>query len=68
MAETFTAAVRRRLGEHQPVCPTCGQPAGQSLERAGGIHQALMLHHPHHGGQARDLADVVAYRESIEPR
>ncbi|HEY8819559.1 MAG TPA: hypothetical protein VIM25_12175 [Candidatus Limnocylindrales bacterium] len=48
---------------------TAGGPdpaKGKALvERAGGIRQALMLHHPDHGGQARDLADVVAYRESI---
>lgn len=48
---------------------TAGGPdpaRGQLLvERAGGIRQALMAHHPDQGGEARDLADVVAYREKV---
>lgn len=33
------------------------------VERAGGIRQALSKHHPDHGGQAKDFADVDAYRK-----
>lgn len=33
------------------------------VERAGGLKPALMAHHPDHGGEARDFADVQAYRE-----
>jgi hypothetical protein len=32
------------------------------VEEAGGIRQALMRHHPDHGGDPRALADVQAYR------
>ena len=35
-------------------------------ERAGGIRQALMAHHPDRGGDDRDFADVVAYRDSLQ--
>lgn len=35
------------------------------VERAGGIRQALMAHHPDRGGDARDFADVQAYRDSV---
>ena len=35
-------------------------------ERAGGIRQALMDHHPDRGGKDRDFADVVAYRDSLQ--
>lgn len=49
---------------------TAGGPdaaRGQLLvERAGGVRQALMLHHPDHGGQPRDFADVAEYRRQIE--
>lgn len=49
---------------------TAGGPdpeKGRALvERAGGLRQALMLHHPDHGGQARDFADVQAYRQATE--
>ena len=39
---------------------------GQRLvERAGGIRQALMAHHPDHGGDPTDFADVQAYRERV---
>lgn len=34
-------------------------------EREGGIRQALMKYHPDRGGNDRDFADVVAYRDSI---
>lgn len=33
------------------------------VERAGGITQALKAHHPDHGGEVRDFADVQAFRE-----
>lgn len=37
---------------------------GQRLvERAGGIRQALMEHHPDHGGDPAAFADVQAFRE-----
>lgn len=46
---------------------TAGGPTverGEVLVRAaGGIKQALMRHHPDHGGDPRDFADVQAYRE-----
>lgn len=35
------------------------------VERAGGVPQALKRHHPDHGGEARDLADVLAYRDLV---
>lgn len=42
---------------------------GQELvERAGGITPALKRHHPDHGGDARDFADVQAYRERVGDR
>lgn len=48
---------------------TAGGPdvvKGKALvERAGGIRQALMDHHPDRGGNARDFADVQAYRDSV---
>lgn len=37
------------------------------VERAGGVKAALMLHHPDHGGQPRDFADVAEYRKGVEP-
>ncbi|HVM30751.1 MAG TPA: hypothetical protein VM305_08315 [Candidatus Limnocylindrales bacterium] len=33
------------------------------VEAAGGMTQALKRHHPDHGGEARDFADVDAYRK-----
>ena len=35
----------------------------QLVERSGSVKAALMAHHPDHGGDARDFADVQAYRE-----
>ncbi len=35
------------------------------VERAGGLRQALMKHHPDRGGDQRDMVDVIAYRDSI---
>jgi hypothetical protein len=35
------------------------------VERAGTIRQALMRYHPDHGGDARDFADVQAYRQAV---
>lgn len=40
----------------------------QLVEEAGGIRQALMRHHPDHGGDPRALADVQAYRLTTEGR
>lgn len=34
------------------------------VDAAGGIPAALKKHHPDHGGNARDLADVQAFRRS----
>lgn len=34
-------------------------------ERAGGVRQTVMQHHPDRGGDPRDFADVIAYRDSI---
>lgn len=34
------------------------------VERASGIAAALKAHHPDHGGEARDFADVQAFRKS----
>lgn len=36
----------------------------RSLTRAGGVAAALKAHHPDHGGQAHDFADVQAFRKS----
>lgn len=37
---------------------------GRALVAAAGtVAKALIAHHPDHGGNARDLADVIAYRE-----
>ena len=36
------------------------------VERAGGIRQALMAHHPDQGGDAKAFADVQAYRQQVE--
>lgn len=33
------------------------------VERAGSLTEALKRHHPDHGGQARDFADVQAFRK-----
>jgi hypothetical protein len=35
------------------------------VEVAGSIRAALKQHHPDHGGNARDFADVQAYREQV---
>lgn len=35
------------------------------VARAGGVTAALKAHHPDHGGEARDFADVQAYRAVI---
>jgi len=37
----------------------------QLVDEAGGINQALKRHHPDHGGEARDFADVQAYRIQV---
>jgi hypothetical protein len=34
------------------------------VEQAGGIREALMAHHPDHGGSEADFVDVQAYRET----
>ena len=34
------------------------------VERAGGVTEALKRHHPDHDGDARDFADVQAFRKS----
>lgn len=51
---------------------TAGGPdatRGQMLvDRAGGVRQALMEHHPDHGGDAKAFADVQAYRALLEAR
>lgn len=38
----------------------------QIVVRNGGVREALMATHPDHGGEARDFADVQAYRETKE--
>lgn len=46
--------------------PSGGPDADRGLrlvESAGGLTQALMKHHPDHGGAAADFADVQAYRK-----
>jgi len=35
-------------------------------EAAGGVKQAMIRHHPDHGGEAADLAAVLAYRAEVE--
>lgn len=35
------------------------------VSAAGGLAKAMFEHHPDHGGQARDFADVIAYRDLI---
>lgn len=35
----------------------------QLVEAAGGMKPALLQHHPDHGGNPRDFADVQAYRQ-----
>jgi hypothetical protein len=49
---------------------TAGGPDPVRGERlvhaAGGIREALFKHHPDHGGNDRDFADVQAYRRSKE--
>lgn len=35
------------------------------VERAGGVTAALKKHHPDTGGDPRDIADVLAYRERV---
>lgn len=35
------------------------------VERAGGVNAALKKHHPDVGGDPRDIADVLAYRERV---
>lgn len=58
------------VGEHYAgfaQLPPGGPDAAKGkllVERAGGLRQALMAHHPDKGGDARDFADVVAYRDS----
>lgn len=51
---------------------TAGGPdaerGAQLVARAGGLPEALKKHHPDHGGNARDIADVLAYRERIGAR
>jgi hypothetical protein len=48
------------------IGPGEGDPArgAQLVRAAGGIPQALKAHHPDHGGNARDLADVQAFRKA----
>jgi hypothetical protein len=36
------------------------------VERAGDVRKALMAHHPDHGGDPRDFADVQAYRAQLD--
>jgi hypothetical protein len=40
----------------------------QLVKAAGNVRDALMKHHPDHGGNPRDFADVQAYREAQERR
>lgn len=51
---------------------TAGGPDAQRgqvlVDRAGGMRQALMAHHPDRGGEPRDFADVQAYRQLVEGR
>jgi hypothetical protein len=35
MPESLTESLRRRLRDHNPACPTCGQPTGSSLRALG---------------------------------
>ncbi len=36
------------------------------VERAGGLKQAMLLHHPDRGGKDRDMVDVLAYKATVE--
>lgn len=44
-----------------------GDPVrGRGLAKAAGsVAKALIAHHPDHGGTARDLADVMAYKATL---
>ena len=62
---TLTEGLRRRLIEEASVCPTCGQPVGDSLRTLGkktGVNFAT-LHRFLRGGPAtsRTLDKIAAY-------
>lgn len=41
------------------------QRGKQLVDAAGGMKEALMRHHPDHGGNEADFVDVQAYREQV---
>jgi hypothetical protein len=69
VSETLTDGLRRRLAESTGVCPTCGQPTGDSLRQLAantGVHFST-LHRFLRGGAAtsRNLDKIAAYLSEV---